>query len=107
MDGLPELDGVQRAVVVGEGIAAMVATPDGRDFLLEIASRCRPSIMDLPFRDLVRERTRVDRLVMIVDLVARYGSTGNDARTLGEIMPGLPEDAREQVVTHLLAAGWA
>jgi hypothetical protein len=102
------LDKIQRSVIVGEGVAAMVTTPEGRDFLIELASRLRPSIMDIPFSDLVRERLRADRLGAIVDTIAKNTkATAADTRTLGEIMPQLPEDVRELLASYIISAGWS
>jgi len=104
MDGLPELDGVQRAVVVGEGIAAMAATTDGRDFLLEIASRCRPSVMDASHAQLVDADRRAGHAHAAVRLALAF-TWPEQCATLGEFMTMLPEDVREEIADHLIAAG--
>lgn len=105
MDDLPELSKIQKSVIVGEGIAELVTTPEGREFLSEVLTRHQPSsVMDLPVRDLVRAGFLADRIAAARDLVMRHVKP-TDPRMLGEVMPQLPEEIRELVVDHLLHAG--
>jgi hypothetical protein len=106
MNDLPDLTRAQRSAVVGDGLAELVSRPEGRALLAELASRCQPPIMDIPFADLVRERLRADRLAAIVDLAARHGATATDTRSFGEVVRQLPEEARALIADHIIAAGW-
>ncbi|WP_405969798.1 hypothetical protein OG496_05270 [Streptomyces sp. NBC_00988] len=106
MSDLPELSRTERSMIVADGITEMISRPDGRALLAELAARCQPPIMDIPFADLVRERLRADRLAAIVDLAARHGATATDTRPFGEVVRQLPEETRALIADHIIAAGW-
>ncbi|MFJ5266177.1 hypothetical protein ACIQAC_37525 [Streptomyces sp. NPDC088387] len=69
-----------------------------------IAAPVAPSVMDASRDQLAEADLRAQRAVAAMDQVLRRWSWG-DARTLGELMPTLPEDVREQIADHLVRAG--
>ena len=62
------------------------------------------SIMDLTRRDLVRAKIRFDHFAAAHELIMPYLAP-DDTRTLGELMPQLPEETAELVAEHLAEAG--
>lgn len=63
-----------------------------------------PSVMDATREQLQAADRRAQHAVAAMNVVLRQWSWG-DARTLGELMPSLPEDVRETVAEHLVRAG--
>lgn len=63
-----------------------------------------PSIMDATRSQLADADRRAQAAVAAMDIVLRRWTWG-DAKTLGELMPELPEDVRETVADHLVRAG--
>lgn len=64
----------------------------------------RPSIMDATREQLMAADLRAQHVSTALEIVLRRWSWG-DARTLGEMVRGLPEDVREQIADHLVKAG--
>ncbi|MCX4558104.1 hypothetical protein [Streptomyces phaeochromogenes] len=64
----------------------------------------RPSVMDAQWGDLDRMAGQARAYLEAVELIRRRRLRG-DARTLGQLMPSLPEDVREQIADNLVKAG--
>ncbi|MEU8866907.1 hypothetical protein [Streptomyces umbrinus] len=63
-----------------------------------------PSVMDATRAQLMDADRRARAAVAAMNIVLRRWHWG-DAQTLGELMPDLPEDVREQIADHLVQAG--
>ncbi|MER5397560.1 hypothetical protein [Streptomyces sp. NPDC002599] len=64
----------------------------------------RPSIMDASREQLMAADHRAQHVTAALDIVLRQWAWG-DARTLGELMPDLPEGVRERIVDNFVKAG--
>jgi hypothetical protein len=62
-----------------------------------------PSIMDATPEQIADAERRARHALAAVELIRRWH--WGDARTLGELMPDLPEDVREQIAHNLVLAG--
>ncbi|MFD5078049.1 hypothetical protein [Streptomyces sp. NPDC058371] len=92
---------VQRAA--DEAVAAVVRVIEAETGVT-LAVPAAPSVMDATRSQLTAADARAQHAVAAMDIVLRRWTWG-DAQTLGELMPELPEDVREQVVDHLVRAG--
>lgn len=90
--------------MVTRSLYEIAAAPEGRALLLDILGNTQPSVMDATWSQLADADIRAQHAVAAMNVVLRQWSWG-DAQTLGELMPGLPEDVREKVAEHLVAAG--
>ncbi|MEV0483755.1 hypothetical protein AB0I69_24500 [Streptomyces sp. NPDC050508] len=62
-----------------------------------------PSIMDATPDQIADAERRARHALAAVELIRRWH--WGDARTLGELMPDLPEDVREQIADNFVKAG--
>jgi len=96
-DALAEID------IAADRARAAVASTVEHETGMKIAFG-KPSVMDAGFRDLVRMRIQVDHYIAGHDLIKQW-MLPTDTRTLGQLMPQLPEEIRELVAEHLAEAG--
>ncbi|MFF3874680.1 hypothetical protein [Streptomyces sp. NPDC001978] len=80
-------------------IAAMIETATG----VRLPTG-RPSVMDAAPEDITELEQRCAHFLEFVEIYRRWRPRG-DRRTLGQLMPELPEDVREAVADHLVRAG--
>ncbi|MFI8529056.1 hypothetical protein ACIGMX_02215 [Streptomyces aquilus] len=94
-----------RADVVARTLVQLASDPGGRAFLFSVLGVTpAPSVMDATREQLLAADRRTQHAAAAMDVVLRRWSWG-DAQTLGQLMPDLPEDVREQVADHLVRAG--
>lgn len=70
---------------------------------ITIGPPARPSVMDLTPEQFKEEAAKARYALAAVELIRRWH--WGDARTLGELMPTLPEDVREQIADNFVKAG--
>ncbi|WP_405581463.1 hypothetical protein [Streptomyces sp. NBC_01092] len=87
----------------GEATAAVVRVV-AQQTGVTLAAPPGPSIMDATRAQLLDADRRAMHARAAMDIVLR-GWFWGDAQTLGQLMPDLPEDVREQVADHLVQAG--
>lgn len=71
---------------------------------IRIGPPAGPPVMDATREQLMAADLRAQHAGAAMDIVLRRWSWG-DARTLGELVRGLPEDVREKIADHLVKAG--
>ncbi|WP_020121817.1 hypothetical protein [Streptomyces canus] len=98
------MDDLERARRAGEAIADLAVDPAGRLFLLEVAARLKPSVMDASRDQFEEAAARARHAVAAADEIARF-HWSDEWPTLGEFVAALPEDVRERVGDHLWRAG--
>ncbi|MGW4545496.1 hypothetical protein ACWEN4_03845 [Streptomyces violaceorubidus] len=86
-----------------EAVAAVVRVVE-RETGVTLAVPSSPPIMDATREQLMAADLRAQHAVAAMDIALRGWSWG-EARTLGELVRGLPQDVRERLVDHLVEAG--
>ncbi|WP_030674884.1 hypothetical protein [Streptomyces cellulosae] len=64
----------------------------------------KPSVMDAHFSELARMERQAAAYVEAMRIVRRW-MLPQDTHVLGEVMPNLPDDVREQIADNLVRAG--
>ncbi|MGI5134214.1 MULTISPECIES: hypothetical protein [unclassified Streptomyces] len=65
----------------------------------------RPSVMDSTRQQLLAADVRGQHLRAALNIVLRRWFWPKSVATLGELVPDLPEDVRDQIADHLVRAG--
>lgn len=98
--GRETLADIQR--VLAEAAAAVVRVVEQQTGIT-LGPPAAPSIMDATREQLGQAERRARHALAAMELIRRWH--WGDARTLGELMPELPEDVREQIADNLVKGG--